>query len=131
MSKQQGYFIKDPLTGRNLSVSRDVHAVLTREMNKGKEKQQTFQSQMKNITKILSSKYYEGKNGDVEVAVKFKESGAIDLDAPQLALNGELKGLDPETKELVQKTLFQFMNSLSEALVSRNKEAEEKIKQAA
>jgi len=123
MSKQ--YSITHPLTKKQLSCSRDIYNLV----EQGRVARAKVESEVNQINKALSTKYYKGESEDVKIAVKFREDGSINTDdLPQLALEGELGNLDPETKAIVQKALFQFMGSISGALINKTKEAEDRVK---
>jgi len=131
MSKQQ-YGIKCPKTGKTLTVSRDVYHALQHAQQDVKKKQSDMTEQLKKSGQALTKKEYIGSTKDIDVAVRFDESGKIQ---PTVELKNSLEHMDEKTRRIVQDTLYQFTECLNQTLQSKTddlkKELEKQVQPAA
>jgi hypothetical protein len=131
MSKQsEPYFITDPRTKKNLSVSRDVYHALQYANEKAKTHQSTVSDSITAVTKVLTKKSYKGEAKDMKIAVKFNDRGQIDEFAdPKVELANSLNTLPPQVKAEVEKAIEQFMICINQALAEKANDMETKLKE--
>ena len=128
-SKNNGFFIKCPKTGKNLSVSRDVYHALQYAQQDVTKQQTDISSSLKKTGQALTQKYYTGSTKDMEIAVKFNERGQVDEFAdPQIELKGVLDQLPADVKEQVQSGIYQFLMCANQALGTKSSDMERELK---
>ena len=117
MSNQQ-YTIKDPRTGKLLTVSRDVHSALTAAKSMASKQQKSLSQKFKEVNKEVSQINFEGKARNLEISLKFEEDGTINMDS----LNFNTK-----FNTDIKAVLDNFMWCLNQALSAKNDKVKDRI----
>lgn len=125
MGKQQ-YGIKNPKTGKTLTVSRDVYAALQAAQEMAASQQGDMGKKLESIGKTLTKKQYLGSSKDIDIAVKFDEKGKVD---PTVELKNSLEHLDDRMRRIVEDTIYQFTLCLNQTLEDKSKDMEKELRE--
>ena len=127
MAKQQ-YGIKNPLTGKEVSISRDARTALVAIEAANVAKQRQLEENILNVSKIITKKTHAGQTTDMVIAVNFDEKSMIDIFSEKTQLKGSLANLPEDVKEIVENALAQYKLCINQALAKKTTDTEANIK---
>jgi hypothetical protein len=118
--------IRDPKTGKNHTVSKEVQTALK---NVYEQSMNNIQKEMSSITGLLSQKTFVAETKDMKIAIVIKQDNTIDMDKFALTLENDLK--DPVMKDFAERVIFQLLTNINSGYSERTQNAEVILKQKA
>jgi hypothetical protein len=125
MSKQQ-FYIEHPLTRKKIVVSRDAYNAFETAIKVQQEKNKEAEQKVKEVQQVIASKIYLSELGNVKVATRFDEKGAIKIDDTQIEFTGSLA--EANESELVGDAILSLLYALNVSLNKRAEDANNKVK---
>jgi len=125
MSKQQ-FYIQHPVTNKKIVVSRDAYNAFQTAIKIQQEKNKKAEQKVKQVQEVVSSKTYISELGNVKVATRFNEKGAINIDDIKIEFTGSLE--EANKSPLVADVILSLLHALNVSIDKRANDANTKIK---
>lgn len=116
------------ISGKNFMLDKQVCHALSMEEDRVNSEVKSVQSCIQRFRKELSTKFFQGSSGSINVSLKFNEGGDVDTVSAQVEFKENLLNISEEKKAEYVQLLEDFLKAHNEAVLKHKTVIENQLK---